>query len=49
MDPFVEVKCQEIELKTSVKQDAGKNPVWNETLTFEFEEVGGFMNIKVMD
>ena len=44
MDPFVEVKCQEIELKTSVKQDAGKNPVWNETLTFEFESYGLRLN-----
>ena len=31
MDPFVLISSNGVDYKTKVKDDAGKNPVWNET------------------
>ena len=43
------VKTPKFHEKTSVKQEAGKTPVWNETLTMELDRVAGFIDFICME
>ena len=38
MDPFVVMKAGDFEVRTSVKESAGKTPVWNETFCFRVKK-----------
>jgi Ca2+-dependent lipid-binding protein len=49
MDPFVEIKFNNVVKRTSVQLEAGKNPIWNETLEFEVLEVDDYIDITVLD
>ena len=49
MDPFVEIKFNNAVKKTSVQQEAGKNPIWNETIEFEVLEVDDYIDFTVLD
>ena len=40
MDPYFELIIGEVQVhKTQVKDDAGKNPVWNEECTYEVKDL----------
>jgi hypothetical protein len=41
MDPFVDCKIDNISSQTTAKDEAGKEPVWNEILPFTLENIPG--------
>ena len=48
MDPYCVIKIGNTTLKTTVKDDAGKTPVWEETFKFK-AQVGDIVNFEVWD
>ena len=49
MDPYVVIQVREQEFKTQVKQEAGKEPKWNECFEIDVKYIGDDMTVKVMD
>lgn len=49
MDPFVELKIDEVSKKTTVKQEAGKSPVWNESFFFIISSLDSKLSLVVQD
>ena len=49
MDPYVVIQVREQEFKTKVKQEAGKEPKWNESFNIDVKYIGDDMTVKVMD
>ena len=50
MDPYVELFIGGVRVyKTEVKDDAGKNPVWNEECTYEVKDRGLEVRLIVSD
>lgn len=49
MDPYVVIKYNSKEVKTAVKDGAGKHPVWNETFHFDVHSLDDHIQLKVMD
>lgn len=48
MDPYVRIQIGKAEQKTVVKQDAGKNPEWNETFEFGARN-GELLDVSIWD
>ena len=49
MDPYVVVHNRMQRMRTATQEDAGKEPVWNETLELDVKYIGDDINIWVMD
>lgn len=49
MDPFVECKIAETSSQTDVKNEAGTDPIWNQTLPFLLESIPHSIVISVKD
>lgn len=49
MDPFVRITYGQQQFKTIVKDEAGKNPVWNETFQIDVRYIGDELKIEVID
>ena len=49
MDPFVQVVNRTQMLRTQTKEEAGKNPVWNELLELDVKFIGDVVTIRVKD
>ena len=49
MDPFVELRLEEDIYKTSIKDEAGKTPVWNEEFFFNLKRPSSKLVIVVKD
>lgn len=49
MDPYCRITYREQVMKTAVRNDAGKHPVWNEGFEIEIQYVGDDINFSVMD
>jgi len=49
MDPFCIVEYRQERFKTAVKDNAGKNPVWNQTYEIDIKYIGDDMWLKVFD
>ena len=49
MDPFVQVVNRTQMLRTQTKEEAGKNPVWNEVLELDVKFIGDVVTIRVKD
>jgi len=49
MDPFVKIFFEGKDQKTKVRDDVGKNPVWNEKKTFNVKDKNNDFTFKVMD
>lgn len=49
MDPYVEIKTSKGTQKTTVKDDAGTTPVWNETIELELHKIENQIDFIVME
>jgi len=49
MDPFLEIEYLDKKFCTKVKQEEGKNPVWNEEFEFNIESLDDCIKIKCYD
>lgn len=49
MDPYVIMEYGSNKFRTQTKDDAGKNPVWDETFELFIKNVNDEMSIKIMD
>ena len=49
MDPYVEIKTSKGTQKTTVKEDAGTTPVWNETIELELHKIENQVDFIVME
>eukprot|EP00252_Welwitschia_mirabilis_P013574 TRINITY_DN29840_c0_g1_i1.p1 TRINITY_DN29840_c0_g1~~TRINITY_DN29840_c0_g1_i1.p1 ORF type:complete len:146 (-),score=30.48 TRINITY_DN29840_c0_g1_i1:41-478(-) len=49
MDPYVILTYRSQEKKSSVAQDAGSNPQWNETFVFQVSDCGSDLLLRIMD
>jgi Ca2+-dependent lipid-binding protein len=49
MDPFVQINYMGTIFKTKTKNEAGKNPVWNESFDIPIQSMGDFLEITIFD
>ena len=49
MDPYVEIKTSKGTQKTTVKDEAGTTPVWNETIELELYKIENSIDFIVME
>jgi Ca2+-dependent lipid-binding protein len=49
MDPFCVLSFRGHEVKTTVKDNAGKKPVWNEKFTFNIQAITETFKIDVLE
>ena len=49
MDPYCILYIKEKEFRTSVKKEAGKQPIWNESFDIDVKDISDELTIKVMD
>jgi len=49
MDPYCIIKVREQEFRTTKKQEAGKEPKWNECFSIDVKYIGDDLSIHVMD
>ena len=49
MDPFVEFKVGDVSSQTDVIEGGGKNPVWNQKLTYLLESMPSSIYLSVKD
>ena len=49
MDPFLECKIGDVSSKTDIADSSGKNPVWNQVLSFLLESIPSQINFIVKD
>ena len=49
MDPYCIIQVREQEFKTKVKEEAGKEPKWNECFDIDVKYIGDDLTVKVMD
>ena len=49
MDPYCIILVREQEFKTSAKEEAGKEPKWNQCFDIDVKYIGDDLTVKVMD
>lgn len=49
MDPYAKVTIGEVTHRTTVKNSAGKTPIWNEKFIFEIDHINARLLIEVKD
>ena len=49
MDPYVVVRNGQFSARTNALEDAGKTPVWNETIELSIERMNEDVALRVMD
>ena len=49
MDPYCIIKVREQEFKTTVKEEGGKEPKWNQSFNIDVKYIGDDLTIHVMD
>ena len=49
MDPYVVIRNRSNAMRTDTKWDAGKTPVWNETLEVQVTNINDDLELRVMD
>ena len=49
MDPYCIIQVREQEFKTSIKEEGGKEPKWNDVFDIDVKYIGDDLTVKVMD
>ena len=49
MDPYVVISNKQNAARTTAKEDAGRNPVWNEVIELEVNNISDDIHLRVMD